>query len=133
MDIILKDKTYYEVPQEKLIYWTGIFQNVDVYQEVMVMASWSLANPSKCKTKAGIERFINAWLSKANEKGKSIEVPTQDSLADVSWVRDPALRVQCQDMFLQKYGFYYFNGNRISAGEDSGRITEGRNQITHQG
>ena len=33
------------------------------------MSSWSTDNPKKRKTKGGIRRFINAWLSKEQDKG----------------------------------------------------------------
>ncbi len=115
MEIILKDQTYYEVEQEDLILWSNTFPNIDVYAQIMIMASWSLSNPSKRKTKAGIQRFVNGWLTKANQKGKSIEVPIQSSMADVSWIPPGQLRIECQERFLAKYGFYYLDGTQVNA------------------
>jgi len=123
MEIILKDNTYYDVEQADLIYWTGVFSNVDVYREVMVMGSWSLSNPGKRKTKAGIKRFINAWLSKAQKTGKSIDIPLHSRLADVTWVIDPVLRIESQAYFLDKYGFYYLNGEKVIASPEIKQLT----------
>lgn len=33
------------------------------------MKGWLDANPTKCKTKKGILRFVNTWLSKEQDKG----------------------------------------------------------------
>ena len=115
MEIILKDQTYYEVAQEDLIVWSTAFPNIDVYAQIMIMASWSHANPSKRKTKGGIQRFINGWLTKANQKGKSIELPIQSSMADVSWIPAGQLRIECQERVLAKYGFYYLDGTQVNA------------------
>ena len=35
------------------------------------MRAWSDANPSKRKTKRGVERFIVNWLSREQDKGRS--------------------------------------------------------------
>ena len=117
MEIILKDNTYYDVEQADLLLWTEAFTNVDVYRQLIVMCSWCLANPGKRKTKAGIKRFINAWLTRANEKGKSIDLPLHSRLADVTWVIDPVLRIECQEYFINKYGFYYLNGEKVIANQ----------------
>ena len=46
-----------------------VYPAVDVMQELRKMSSWSTDNPKKRKTKGGIRRFINAWLSKEQDKG----------------------------------------------------------------
>lgn len=67
--IILNDKTFYDVPLEKIALWKGTYPAVDVEQELKKMASWSDANPAKRKTRRGIVRFINGWLSREQDRG----------------------------------------------------------------
>ncbi len=65
----LNDKTEYDVQYGKWQEWQGLYPAVDVMQALRNMRGWLLANPSKRKTRKGVERFINAWLSKEQDKG----------------------------------------------------------------
>ena len=47
------------------------FPIVDVRQELREMRRWSLDNPAKRKTAGGVKTFVNRWLSKEQDKGKS--------------------------------------------------------------
>lgn len=49
----------------------ALYPAVDVAQELRTMTGWLIANPTKRKTKSGINRFINAWLSKCQDRGGS--------------------------------------------------------------
>lgn len=52
-----------------------LYPNADVVDEFRKMRAWSLSNPTRRKTRSGVARFVNAWLSKAqNGRGRS---PTQ--------------------------------------------------------
>lgn len=65
----LKDGTFYEPTPEQIIRWQRAFSKVDVHAELNVMQVWCDANPSKRKTRRGVERFIVSWLSRAQERG----------------------------------------------------------------
>ena len=41
---------------------------VDIMQELRNMKGWCNSNPTKRKTKRGILRFINGWLSREQDK-----------------------------------------------------------------
>lgn len=69
--IILTDKSFYEIPLEKLDFWKESYPAVDVEQEIRNMAAWADANPVKRKTQKGIIRFITNWLSRKQDKGGS--------------------------------------------------------------
>lgn len=69
ISIILNDKTYFDVLPEDYNRWCELYPAVDVMQELRKMSSWSMDNPKKRKTKSGVRRFINAWLSKEQDKG----------------------------------------------------------------
>lgn len=65
--ITLNDKTEFEITEADVDAWKELYQAVDIMQELRKMKGWSDANPSKRKTKNGIKRFINAWLSKEQD------------------------------------------------------------------
>lgn len=68
ISIILNDKTEYPITEEDVAVWKDLYQAVDVMQELRKMKGWADANPSKRKTRNGIKRFINGWLSKEQDK-----------------------------------------------------------------
>ena len=59
----LKDGEEYSVEQETLDYFKEVYPQMDILQELKKMQAWLYSNPVKRKTKAGIKRFINNWLS----------------------------------------------------------------------
>lgn len=65
----LVDKSYYDVPLEKIEKWKVAYPAVDVKQELRKMISWLDANPKRKKTRNGVDRFINTWLSREQDKG----------------------------------------------------------------
>ena len=67
--IILNDKSLYPITQADVDKWAGLYPAVDILSELRKMAGWCDANPQKRKTKGGIQRFINAWLAKEQDKG----------------------------------------------------------------
>lgn len=69
--IILLDKSFYEIPLEKLNFWKESYPAVDVEQELRSMAAWADANPTKRKTRRGIEKFINGWLIRSQKEQSS--------------------------------------------------------------
>ena len=69
-NIVLNDKSLYDVTEQELQEWRGLYPAVDVEQELRNMHGWADANPKQRKTRAGIRRFITAWLSKAQDKAR---------------------------------------------------------------
>lgn len=65
----LVDKTFYDVPEDKIVKWQQAFPGVDIIQELRKMITWCDANPAKKKTRRGIDRFINNWLERAQNRG----------------------------------------------------------------
>jgi len=49
--------------------WEELYPAVDVRQQLRSMKGWLLANPAKRKTRRGINRFINNWLSRKQDRG----------------------------------------------------------------
>ena len=48
------------------------------------MAGWLDANPSKRKTKRGILRFVNGWLAREQDKGRT-NIPKAPTENDHGW------------------------------------------------
>lgn len=67
----LVDGTFYNVPFPKIRNWEAAFPAVDVMHELKKMLTWLDSNQTKRKTARGIERFINNWLSRAQDNGGS--------------------------------------------------------------
>ncbi len=65
----LNDKTTYAVPLSKIETWAAAYPAVDVKQELLKMRSWLESNPQRRKTRRGITRFIDSWLSKEQDRG----------------------------------------------------------------
>lgn len=73
----------YPITQKQLEEWERIYPAVDIPSELRKMHGWLLANPKRRKTKTGIMRFVNSWLSREQDsgrtKGKSNVQPKEDS------------------------------------------------------
>lgn len=67
--IPLADGSTYEIPVDKMQIWEKAYPGVDMQQEFQKMIAWCHSNPTKRKTRRGIERFINFWLDKAQNQG----------------------------------------------------------------
>lgn len=67
----LNDKSFYDVPQDKITLWRETYPAVDVESELRRMVAWLDSNPTKRKTRRGIERFINSWLARTQDSGGS--------------------------------------------------------------
>jgi len=59
----------YPIYQDQVDEWSELYPAVDVMQELRNMKGWLDANPTRRKTKSGMLRFINNWLSKTQNQG----------------------------------------------------------------
>lgn len=67
--IPLNDKTEYHMTEKEYQEYCELYPAVDVSYELKRMRKWSENNRHKRKTKRGIGRFINQWLSKEQDRG----------------------------------------------------------------
>lgn len=67
--LILNDKAFYPIYQSDIDQWQSLYPAVNVLQQLRAMSGWLDANPTKRKTRKGIRRFINSWLSKEQDRG----------------------------------------------------------------
>lgn len=77
LQIPLNDKTTYGVTQVQIDKWSELYPAVDVPQQLRQMIGWCDGNPKRCKTRTGVLRFINSWLSREQDRGgkRSTGVP----------------------------------------------------------
>lgn len=66
----LVDGTDFEISVEMVAELSGLYPAVDVEQQLRNMRGWLLANPKNRKTKAGIMRFANSWLSREQNSAR---------------------------------------------------------------
>jgi len=64
----LKDGSEFGIDQELYDYFKKIYPDVDLKLEFQKISGWCFSNPSKRKTRKGAKRFLNSWLSSAQEK-----------------------------------------------------------------
>lgn len=69
ISFILNDKTYYDISQSDVDEWRELYPSVNVVQQLRNMKGWLNSNPTKRKTRNGIKRFINSWLSREQDRG----------------------------------------------------------------
>ena len=74
--LTLNDKSEYPVTQADVDGWQELYPAVDVMQQLRAMRGWIDANPQNRKTRAGIRRFVNGWLSKEQNRGGSAKTST---------------------------------------------------------
>ena len=120
--MILNNGEEWQPEDEDIIQWQKTYQAVDVFQELAKMESWLDANPSKRKTSKGIKRFVNSWLSRAQDKGGSSPIKIDgpkpwvdgpktmrqrsnlDDLTDITWIDNGPFKEKMRVYFTDKYG-----------------------------
>ena len=121
MEIILKDGSYFEIEENDVIAWGRTYKDCNVIHEIRAAAEWCESNPSRRKTRRGIRRFLNAWLSKAHKlKGsppifnaETSHTDIEESLDDISWVSDSEKR-EISKWYISSKGFYYLDGKKYT-------------------
>ena len=73
----LNDKSLFPIFDDDLDKWRDLYPAVTVEQELRNMVGWIDGNPTKRKTKSGIKKFINSWLSKEQDQGGRRQMPGQ--------------------------------------------------------
>lgn len=73
VNLMLNDKSLYPVTQSQIDHWSELYPSVDIKQELLKMQGWLESNPSRRKTKRGINTFITNWLSREQDEGKTVQ------------------------------------------------------------
>lgn len=66
---------YHAILKEDVEKYKSLYPGIDVEQEIRKMIGWCDANPKNRKTKNGVKRFINSWLSRAQDRAPRQSAP----------------------------------------------------------
>lgn len=77
--LILKGGSVFELSQTEIARYQKLYPGLDCTKEARKASKWLEDNPKRRKTKDGIKRFLNNWMSRADSIGGS-----PDSLEDYS-------------------------------------------------
>lgn len=96
----LNDKTLYDVPLDKIALWKDTYPEVDVDRELKRMAAWLDSNPARRKTRRGITKFINNWLSVEQDRGGRFKGGSRTGKAvpvtmPCGWMRSRCIKGGC--------------------------------------
>lgn len=64
----LNDGSMYNVTENDVARYQQLYPGIDCMQELRNIVGWCESNPKNRKTKAGAKRFVNGWLSRAQNK-----------------------------------------------------------------
>lgn len=82
VEIPLNDGSLFPLCRADLEEFVSLYPAVDILQELRNIRGWCLANETRRKTRRGVRRFINGWLSRAQDRGgKQREPPENPFLA----------------------------------------------------
>lgn len=74
--IPLTDGTEWRPTVSEYDEYCRLYPSVDVFDSFRRMRAWSISNPTKKKTRNGVKRFVNTWLSKEQDNSGK---PTRSS------------------------------------------------------
>ncbi|WP_143321053.1 DUF4373 domain-containing protein [Clostridium sp. HBUAS56010] len=101
--LILNDGSYYSVYLEEIQKYRELYPAVDIDQEFRKMIGWLDSNQENRKTKRGINKFINGWISRAQDSARPVRKaePRKNSFQsfpqrDTDY--DAIINAQLQDM-----------------------------------
>lgn len=81
VELPLEDGTDYPVTDAMVSEFKAAYPRIDVVAELRKARAWCVANPKQRKTRSGTPRFLNSWLSRANEDApKPATVKTRKKL-----------------------------------------------------
>ena len=69
---LLNDGTEYDVSENDVVTYQQLYPGIDVMQELRNIQAWCLSNPKNRKTRSGAKRFLNSWLSRAQNSARPV-------------------------------------------------------------
>lgn len=68
----LNDGSGYQIVQSQVNHWQELYPAVDILLQLRKMLGWLESHPKNRKTRRGIMKFINSWLSSNQDKAATI-------------------------------------------------------------
>lgn len=103
IELPLIDKTGYPIYEKDIETWKTIYPAVNIEQELRNMYGWLDSNPKNRKTKSGIRRFINSWLSRSQNTAKVVDVENNTTQTSTKKINDPNDMSTWTDEYLLEY------------------------------
>jgi hypothetical protein len=82
--LTLNDNSEYEISNDVFAKLVALYPSCKVLQELRKMEGWLFANKNKRKTRRGVLRFVNNWLSREQDKGALKEEDKTQSYGDMN-------------------------------------------------
>lgn len=76
VSFLLNDGKDFEITEAQVREFAELYPAIDVLQQLRAVKAWTISNPKNRKTRSGAMRFVNSWLSRAQN-----QAPTRRSTA----------------------------------------------------
>ncbi|EGQ9962447.1 TPA: helix-turn-helix domain-containing protein [Vibrio cholerae] len=129
-EIPLKGKSsIHGVTQSELFEYRELYPAVDVAQQIRNMIGWCKANPTRQKTAQGIKRFINAWLSKEQDRGRVAPASKATSAPDEiqkikAKIRQLEIDINSENAALLRFQSHKNHASEIAASSCQRKLNE---------
>ena len=71
-EFILKDGSMFGITRKDLVYYQGLYPDVNCELEFKKIAGWCYAKKSGRKTREAAAQFVNSWLNRAQSEVKTV-------------------------------------------------------------
>ncbi|ENV1281882.1 helix-turn-helix domain-containing protein [Vibrio cholerae] len=129
-EIPLKGKSsIHGVTQSELFEYRELYPAVDVAQQIRNMIGWCKANPTRQKTAQGIKRFIHAWLSKEQDRGRVAPASQATSAPDEAQkikakIRQLEIDINSENAALLRFQSHKNHASEIAASSCQRKLNE---------
>lgn len=114
--IPLTDGTEWRPTVSEYDEYCRLYPSVDVFDSFRRMRAWSLSNPTKKKTRNGVKRFVNTWLSKEQDNSRKVSTKGSGS----SYIDAIHNRMDVVDRWLERTGNDEAGVHNSGDGNESG-------------
>ncbi len=77
VSFLLNDGKDFEITEAQVREFAELYPAIDVLQQLRAIKAWTISNPKNRKTRSGAMRFVNSWLSRAQNQAPTKPVVTQ--------------------------------------------------------
>lgn len=88
VSFLLNDGKDFEITEAQVREFAELYPAIDVLQQLRAVKAWTISNPKNRKTRSGAMRFVNSWLSRAQNQAPARQgtapVPQKGALPRLS-------------------------------------------------
>lgn len=77
ISFLLNDGSEFGLSQQQLDEFQQLYPAIDVLQQAKALKAWCIANSRNRKTRSGALKFVNGWLSRAQNHAPRAAAPAQ--------------------------------------------------------